>query len=203
MRYRLRCGVDELVLESRLPRSAFIKKSRERPLCTEPRFIVIFHHSDLVRCLYHLRHRSLKSPGTWKTGASKDAPGALRDTYIDKLNSSSVCRFSASLRMRAMTTQKPTKSRGVPQFDSKPFHRRTFGEPLRMNVQIPSTDSEWLSIPEARRRLRCGSHAFARLLESGRLSLLRVPNSRVKVRAEDVERVLEDSLRPATVGSAT
>ena len=56
---------------------------------------------------------------------------------------------------------------------------------------------EWISIPEAKRRLKCSAPAVRRLVDSGKLSALNVPGARAKVNAADVAKILASSLKPA------
>lgn len=64
----------------------------------------------------------------------------------------------------------------------------------------PSTGDreQWLTRPAACRRLKCGPRALRSLVEAGRLSVWHVPGSFSRVRADEVEQLRVQALRPAT-----
>jgi excisionase family DNA binding protein len=69
---------------------------------------------------------------------------------------------------------------------------------LATTTTSASDREQWVSRPEACRRLRCGPRALNRLIEAGRLSVLHVPGSIARVRLDEVEQLHAQALRPAT-----
>lgn len=67
-----------------------------------------------------------------------------------------------------------------------------------MSTYTSTRKTDYLSQAEARRRLRCGPIALGRLIREGRLGTLAVPGLRLRVSAEDVDRLVREGLRPAT-----
>jgi hypothetical protein len=55
----------------------------------------------------------------------------------------------------------------------------------------------WISLAKAQRLAAVGRTALRDLIASGRLSVRRLPNSRPKVRLDEIERLVEASTRPA------
>lgn len=56
----------------------------------------------------------------------------------------------------------------------------------------------WLLPSEIGRRLGLPSQAVLRLMDTGKLSVLRLPNQRPRLRLHDVQRLLEASTTSAT-----
>lgn len=59
------------------------------------------------------------------------------------------------------------------------------------------TDSEWITRPAACRMLNVGPRALERLVAGRRLSVLHVPGSYPRLRADEVAAVRAAALRPA------